>query len=206
MVLSFYERLVIHLDSINQRVKCVRNALSMNQTEFGAKLAVSQNYLSNIEKGYRDVTEKILKLICLEFNVNENYLRNGTDPMFNQSETFSLDEYAREHNASDIDIEILKIYLNLDKDVRKKIISDFKKIFVENKSTYMDNEPPHVKEEIQAEKEKNINIFEQKPKQKPKTIKVPARGGYYEIEETEESIEALKRDNEKDFEYNPDYF
>lgn len=51
--------------SINERVKAVRNALNLTQKDFGQKLTLAQTYLSQIEKGDRDVTEKIQKLICL---------------------------------------------------------------------------------------------------------------------------------------------
>ena len=126
--------------------------------------------------------------------------------MFNQDKDFSLDKYAKERGASDIDIEILKIYLDLDKDVRKKIVSNFKKIFVENKDTYINNYLSSDNKEIQTGKEKNINIIEQEHKQKPTIIRVPARGGYYEIEQTEERKAALRKDAENKYEYNPDDF
>ncbi len=192
--------------TINDRVKVLRKSLNLTQIEFGKKIAIAQGYLTNIENGYREVTDKIIKLICLEFKVNEEWLRSGIGDMYEQKNEFSLDKYAKERGASDIDIEILKIYLNLDKDVRKKIVSDFKKIFVENKNIYINNEFSSTNKEIQTEKEKTINVLEQEPKQKPTIIRVPARGGYYEIEETEESKAALKRDLEKKYEYNPDDF
>ena len=44
--------------SINERVKAVRNALNLTQKDFGQKLTLAQTYLSQIEKGDRDVTEK----------------------------------------------------------------------------------------------------------------------------------------------------
>ena len=34
-------------------------------------------------------------LICMVFNRNEDWLLNGNDPMFIESDTFSLDEFAR---------------------------------------------------------------------------------------------------------------
>ena len=61
--------------NINERVKLVRINLNMTQKDFGTKIAVAQNYLSNIEKGYREVTEKIIKIICSEFSVCAAILR-----------------------------------------------------------------------------------------------------------------------------------
>lgn len=70
------------------RIKNLRKALSMNQTEFGSKLEIAQSYLTNIETGKRPVTDKIFKLICLQTwngkSVNENWLRTGKGEMFQE--------------------------------------------------------------------------------------------------------------------------
>ena len=63
--------------TINERVKMVRKELGLNQTDFGKRIAIAQGYLTNVENGRRDVTEKTIRLICLEFNVSENWLRTG---------------------------------------------------------------------------------------------------------------------------------
>lgn len=68
--------------NINERVKFLRKTLNMNQEEFGKRVAIAQGYLTNIENNKRKVTEKILKLICLEFNVSEQWLRFGEGEVF----------------------------------------------------------------------------------------------------------------------------
>ena len=45
--------------TINERVKELRSFLKMNQSTFGEKIGIAQTYLSQIEKGDRDVTDKI---------------------------------------------------------------------------------------------------------------------------------------------------
>lgn len=67
--------------NINERVKFLRKELKLTQKDFGNKIAVAQSYLTNIENGVRPVTDKIIKLICLEFNVNEVWLRTGEGEM-----------------------------------------------------------------------------------------------------------------------------
>lgn len=69
--------------SINERIKTLRKALKLTQTEFGERVAIAQGHLTNIETGKREVTDKNVKIICLEFNVSENWLRNGEGDMFN---------------------------------------------------------------------------------------------------------------------------
>lgn len=68
--------------TINERVKVVRKQLKLTQKDFGQKICIAQTYLSQIEKGDREVTDKIAQLISLQFNVNENWLRTGQGEMF----------------------------------------------------------------------------------------------------------------------------
>lgn len=115
--------------TINDRVKQLRKALGLTQVEFGKRIAVAQGYLTNIEKGSRDVTEKILKIICHEFNVSEEWLRTGQGEMFIQTESFSLDEFAKKSNLSALEYDIIRGYMELDEGTRRSLLSHFASIF-----------------------------------------------------------------------------
>lgn len=67
---------------MNERVKMIRKSLSLSQEAFGAKLGVTGPGISKIESGDRNLTEQMMLSIIREFNVNENWLRNGTGEMF----------------------------------------------------------------------------------------------------------------------------
>ena len=64
-----------------ERVKKVRKSKEMTMEKFGERLGVTRTAISNIEKGYRGLTEQMLKAICREFNVNETWLRTGDGDM-----------------------------------------------------------------------------------------------------------------------------
>lgn len=74
---------------MNERVKELRTALGLSTEKFGARVGVTRSAISRIENGVVNVTEQMQKSICREFNVNEEWLRNGTGEMFN---TLSQDE------------------------------------------------------------------------------------------------------------------
>ena len=57
----------------------------MNQKDFGKMIGLTQTSLSMIEVGTNILTEKNIKLICATFNVREEWLREGTGKMFNNS-------------------------------------------------------------------------------------------------------------------------
>lgn len=68
-----------------ERVKSVRDKKQMTMEQFGEKLGVTKTAISRIEKGDRNLTEQMLKSICREFYVNEDWLRTGSggpDNMF----------------------------------------------------------------------------------------------------------------------------
>lgn len=181
--------------NISVQIKKLRKNLNLNQTEFGKRIGAKQTTIAGYENEIRTPSDVIIKSICREFNVREEWLRNGIEPIHNEI-PISIDEYARQKNMTELEKSIIMEYLDLDELTRKKVMEMLKKVFKE----YLH------KENNQTENEKTINMLEQEHKQKPTIIRVPARGRYYEIEETEESKAALKRDLEKKHTYNPDDF
>lgn len=69
-------------DILNERVKELRKFLGLTLKIFGKRLGVSEGAVSNIEKGNRNVTEQMIKSICREFGVSEEWLRTGEGEMF----------------------------------------------------------------------------------------------------------------------------
>nr|DAX99377.1 MAG TPA: helix-turn-helix domain protein [Caudoviricetes sp.] len=64
-----------------ERVKEVRKFKKMSMEQFGERLGVQKSAISKIEKGDRSLTEQMLKAICREFNINEEWLRTGDGDM-----------------------------------------------------------------------------------------------------------------------------
>lgn len=65
-----------------ERVKELRKALGLTMEKFGNRLGVTKVAISNIERGNRKLTEQMLRSICREFDVNEDWLRTGEGEMF----------------------------------------------------------------------------------------------------------------------------
>lgn len=101
----------------------------MSMAAFGQRLGVSLDVISNIEHNRLARPEQkisLLKLICKEFSVNEEWLLNGTEPMFIRPDTFDLHDFAKEHNITELETEIVKTYLELDPDIRRMLVEHFK--------------------------------------------------------------------------------
>lgn len=69
---------------MNDRIRQLRNSLHLSQTEFGAKINLSQNYIWMIEKGERTPSDRTLADICREFGVSLAWLQFGEGEMYVQ--------------------------------------------------------------------------------------------------------------------------
>lgn len=71
-------------EDIRDRIAKVREHSEKSQEEFGAILGVTNSTISLLERKKRDPSERLLRDICREFNVNEIWLRTGDGEMYNQ--------------------------------------------------------------------------------------------------------------------------
>lgn len=60
----------------------IRKALDLTQQEFADRIGIKRNSFANYETGRNTPIDAIIFSICREFNVNEDWLRNGTGDMF----------------------------------------------------------------------------------------------------------------------------
>jgi transcriptional regulator with XRE-family HTH domain len=70
--------------TINQRIKQVRKTVGLPQTKFAKRIAISTGYIADIELGNNNASERVIRLISMEFGVDELWLRTGQGSMFNE--------------------------------------------------------------------------------------------------------------------------
>ena len=71
--------------TINQRIKELRLELGLSQAKFAKAISISNGYIAGLELGNRNVNDRLIKLICITFNVREEWLKNGQGNMFNEA-------------------------------------------------------------------------------------------------------------------------
>lgn len=75
---------------MKDRIKALRKARKLNQTEFGDMIGATQAMVTSYETGRVIPSDAMLKLISKEFNVSYAWLKNGEGPMDDISDDSSI--------------------------------------------------------------------------------------------------------------------
>lgn len=114
---------------MKDRIKSIRKSKRLSQEEFGSRIGITKSSVSLLESGRNSPSEQTIKLLCTEFNVNEDWLRTGAggdENMFIlKLSAQSLDELAQACNATESDYQLIRNYLSLDPLIRKQLLSIF---------------------------------------------------------------------------------
>lgn len=103
------------------RIKEIRLAQGLTQEQFADKLGLSRNFITQLENGTKQPSERTLSDICRIYSINEKWLRSGEGEM--RLELTKNQEIAQ--------------FLN---DVMAEDDEDFKKNFVEALANLNENQ------------------------------------------------------------------
>lgn len=107
---------------MKNRIKQIRKEKNLTQVEFGERIGVKGNTITNYETGLRNPTDAVILSICREFNVNEDWLRNGTGDIYKEKDG-SFTELLSELEESDDDFikSLITVYMGLDEDSKSAL-------------------------------------------------------------------------------------
>lgn len=80
---------------MNERLKILRKSLGLTQTEFGKRIGMTMQGIQKWEKGKSKPQKSTIKALISTFNVNPDWLLNGTGEMF-------IGDASRQQEVSDI--------------------------------------------------------------------------------------------------------
>lgn len=145
------------------RVELIKdeNGRKYSRDKFAEILGLKGGVIENIEYGLAPIKEYVIKLISKIFGVNENWIKNGTEPIFiKEKEIDLIEELKRKYNLTDISTSIISAFTKLDKE-KQITITDFMINFVND---YYTNNPDKItnlnnklNEVIKITKEKGEN-------------------------------------------------
>lgn len=67
---------------LNQRVKEIRKTNNLTMDKFGERLGVTKAAVSQWESGTNQISDQMVRSICREFDINEEWLRTGEGEMY----------------------------------------------------------------------------------------------------------------------------
>ena len=107
---------------INARIKALRKALKLNQTEFGEKIGLKNGAISKMEQDGSTVTDQNIKLICEKFNVRREWLTEGTGEMLQETEDTLFASFVERYHLSPDDQILARYLLQLTSEERQMVI------------------------------------------------------------------------------------
>ena len=122
---------------MNERIKEVRKSLGLTQNEFGEKLGVRGNTITNYESNSRKPSNAIISAICREFQINETWLRTGEGemkaPMTKQAEIATITAQLFHKEETDPEtynflVELNKYLLQLDETQMQAVLGMVRKL------------------------------------------------------------------------------
>jgi transcriptional regulator with XRE-family HTH domain len=107
---------------MKNRILKIRKDSKLNQEDFGLRLNLTKNYISLIETGNRIPSDRTISDICREFNVNEDWLKNGTGDMYKEKDgSFSESLVELEDSDDDFIKSLITVYMGLDEDSKSAL-------------------------------------------------------------------------------------
>lgn len=135
---------------MNERLKLLRKTLKLNQVDFGSRLSLTGSAISRYESGVNAMADNIVLLICREFNVNEDWLRNGNGEMFSRQSTDLIEQLTQQYSLGLYGQQLLATYLQLS-DADKRAVERFVSQLTANVQQAEDAQTVAEKEKLLAE-------------------------------------------------------
>ena len=76
---------------MKDRIKEVRKENGMTQESFGTRIGITQNAIARIENGNRTPSGPVIKAICREFHISQNWLEDGIEPKYIDQDESDID-------------------------------------------------------------------------------------------------------------------
>lgn len=121
------------MDTMGDRFKMIRKELKLSQDAFGKRLKITTSSISRIEAGINNPSDRTIALVCSEFGISEEWLRTGNGTKTLATSGTLLGQLQQKYDMSDLELRIIKSYLELPAESRKKFEEFIVKLTEEQK-------------------------------------------------------------------------
>lgn len=135
---------------MHERIRKLRRELDLTQEKFAERIGIKRNTIATYESGRNEPVDSVVALICREFHVNEEWLRNGTGEMFAQDSEDELQALTEKYSLSPADRVLIEKYVSLKADTRNAILEFMKDIVASMQESAGDySDVPDTPEELE---------------------------------------------------------
>lgn len=107
---------------MHERIRKLRRILDLTQEKFAERIGIKRNTVATYESGRNEPVDSVVALICREFHVNEEWLRNGTGEMFAQDSEDEMQVLTEKYSLSAADRILIEKFVSLKADTRNAIL------------------------------------------------------------------------------------
>lgn len=136
---------------MDKRLRKLRRELDLTQSAFADRIGMKQNTIATYEMGRSIPSDQTIRSICREFNVREEWLRNGTGEMFEPASSSALDALAAEFHLDRAAYVAVEKFINLPPDAREGILSYMREVAstIDELDLPPDHEIPETPDELE---------------------------------------------------------
>lgn len=109
---------------IGLRLQKIRCYLNLSQNDLATELELTQSAISNYEKGNRQLSNLIIKYLCIRYNINKSYLLTGIGNMINtETDTDIFKKFCNVYNLDKLSQTMILEYISLPEQQREPILN-----------------------------------------------------------------------------------
>lgn len=106
------------MNGFGDRIEEIIRKSGEKQASFARRVKIDPSYVTQLIKERRMPSKLLIKAICDEYNVNEEWLVYGRGDMYTETTSKTLDRVARQYSESKTFRAILDVYAAMDDESR----------------------------------------------------------------------------------------
>lgn len=127
--------------NLGERIKKLRKeGLNLTQQKLADKIHQTRNTVARYEMGILTPSATVITLICREFHVNEEWLREGEGEMFAPAPEDDLSAYLMERGMGKAAQTFIKAYFKLPQEKQKAVDAYLDSVLAEEKAERAEQE------------------------------------------------------------------
>ena len=142
---------------MKDRILALRKSLNLTQQAFADRLSIKRGAVANYELGRNIPADSVVALICREFGVREEWLREGIEPMKDPAVHDPLEEAVLSRGYSRRIYILVNNFLKLPQESQEDLISFMESVAADLAELPTSGAPPDDRAFLHAELDRQLD-------------------------------------------------